>query len=294
LLSGMGSAVSTLCGQAYGAKKERILGIYMRRSWIVITAIAFALLPIYIFTTPLLKLFGLPDDIAELSGRVSLLCIPMLFSFVFYYVLSRFLQAQSKNFVTAWSSALGAVLNILLCWLLVCKWSMGLDGAIISLNVACWTPVIIQYVYATCGWCPQSWTGYSMNAFADLGPFIKLSVASGVMLCLELWYQKIVVLMAVKLKDTDVAVDSFSICLNINSWEMAIPLGFLVSNSVRVANELGATVILHNAKVVMFRGSMRLSVDRWGRVEPTEDAKFEAKEDSNLSLIEFEVFTVVD
>ncbi|KAH9293485.1 hypothetical protein KI387_041312, partial [Taxus chinensis] len=152
-----------------------------------------------------------------------------------------FLQAQSKNFVTAWSSALGAVLNILLCWLLVCKWSMGLDGAIISLNVACWTPVIIQYVYATCGWCPQSWTGYSMNAFADLGPFIKLSVASGVMLCLELWYQKIVVLMAVKLKDTDVAVDSFSICLNINSWEMAIPLGFLVSNSVRVANELGAT-----------------------------------------------------
>ncbi|KAH9293484.1 hypothetical protein KI387_041311, partial [Taxus chinensis] len=127
-----------------------------------------------------------------------------------------------------------------------------------------------------------------------LGPFIKLSVASGVMLCLELWYQKIVVLMAVKLKDTDVAVDSFSICLNINSWEMAIPLGFLVSNSVRVANEPGATVILHNAKVVMFRGSMRLSVDRWGRVEPSEDAKFEAKEDSNLSLIEFEVITVVD
>ncbi|KAH9309355.1 hypothetical protein KI387_037266, partial [Taxus chinensis] len=49
-----------------------------------------------------------------------------------------------------------------------------------------------------------------------------------------------------------------------------------------------ATVILHNAKVDMFRGSMRLSVDRWGRVEPTEDARFEAKEDSNLSLIEFE------
>ncbi|KAH9314471.1 hypothetical protein KI387_023098, partial [Taxus chinensis] len=72
------------------------------------------------------------------------------------------------------------------------------------------------------------------------GLFIKLSVASGVMLCLELWYQKIVVLMAVKLKDTDVAVDSFSICLNINSWEMAIPLGSLVSNSVRFANELGA------------------------------------------------------
>ncbi|KAH9321447.1 hypothetical protein KI387_016086, partial [Taxus chinensis] len=51
----------------------------------------------------------------------------------------------------------------------------------------------------------------------------------------------------------------------------------------------GATVILHNAKVDMFRGSMRLSVDRWGHVEPTEDAKFEAKEDSNLSCFPYKL-----
>ncbi|GLJ45639.1 hypothetical protein SUGI_0960620 [Cryptomeria japonica] len=56
----------------------------------------------------------------------------------------------------------------------------------------------------------------------------------------------------------------------------------------------GATVILRNAKIDMFRGSMRLSVDRWGQIEPTGDANFELKEDNNLSLIEFEVITVVD
>ncbi|KAH9312435.1 hypothetical protein KI387_027470 [Taxus chinensis] len=240
LLIGMGSAVSTLGGQAYGAKEEHMLGIYMQRSWITLTAFALAILPLYIFTAPLLKLFGQPDDIAELSGRVSLLCIPMHISFVFYDSLSRFLQAQSKNFITAWSSALGAVVNVLLCWLLVSKWNMGLDGALISLNVAWWTPSIIQYVYATCGWCPHSWTGYSMEAFADLWPFFKLSVASGVMLCLEIWYYRVLVLLTGKIKDTEVAVDSLSICLNINTWEMSIPLGFFTSASVRVGNELGA------------------------------------------------------
>lgn len=56
----------------------------------------------------------------------------------------------------------------------------------------------------------------------------------------------------------------------------------------------GATIILRNAKIDLFKGSMRLAVDKWGRVESTEDATFSVKEDSNLSLIEFEVVNVVE
>ena len=56
----------------------------------------------------------------------------------------------------------------------------------------------------------------------------------------------------------------------------------------------GATVILRNAKIDMFKGSMRLVVDRSGRIETTEPTDFEVKEDNNLSLIEFELISVVD
>lgn len=54
-----------------------------------------------------------------------------------------------------------------------------------------------------------------------------------------------------------------------------------------------ATVILRNAKIDMFKGSMRLAVDKWGRVEVTEPASFTVKEDNNLSLIEYELVNVV-
>lgn len=52
------------------------------------------------------------------------------------------------------------------------------------------------------------------------------------------------------------------------------------------------TVILRNAKIDMFKGSMRLAVDKWGRVEVTEPAKFVVKEDNNLSLVEYELVSV--
>ncbi|XP_010553602.1 PREDICTED: uncharacterized protein At4g28440-like [Tarenaya hassleriana] len=56
----------------------------------------------------------------------------------------------------------------------------------------------------------------------------------------------------------------------------------------------GNTVNLRNAKIDMFKGSMRLAVDRWGRVEVADTSHIAVKEDNNLSLIEYELVNVVE
>ncbi|CAL5402386.1 unnamed protein product [Camellia sinensis] len=54
------------------------------------------------------------------------------------------------------------------------------------------------------------------------------------------------------------------------------------------------TVILRNAKIDMFKGSMRLAVDKWGRVEVTEPASFTVKDDNNLSLLKLKEIVKVE
>ncbi|XP_018468922.1 uncharacterized protein At4g28440-like [Raphanus sativus] len=56
----------------------------------------------------------------------------------------------------------------------------------------------------------------------------------------------------------------------------------------------GKVVTLRNAKIDMYKGSMRLAVDRWGRVEVAEEdaTDITVKEDNNLSLIEYELVNV--
>ncbi|CAH1425684.1 uncharacterized protein At4g28440 [Lactuca sativa] len=56
----------------------------------------------------------------------------------------------------------------------------------------------------------------------------------------------------------------------------------------------GAGVIIRNGKIDMFKGSMRLAVDRWGRIEVTDPVTFEVKEDNNLSLVEYELVSVAE
>ncbi|KAM7256253.1 hypothetical protein ACFE04_011994 [Oxalis oulophora] len=65
--------------------------------------------------------------------------------------------------------------------------------------------------------CPNTWKGFSAAAFQDLWPVIKLSVSSGIMLCLELWYNSILVILAGYMKIATVAIDAFSICVRVSN-----------------------------------------------------------------------------
>ncbi|KAL5061979.1 hypothetical protein RYX36_023716, partial [Vicia faba] len=113
------------------------------------------------------------------------------------FPLQRFLQCQLKTGVIAWVSLLGLVVNVVLSWLLVYVWDFGLIGAAIALDVSWWVLVIGMFGYTVCGGCPLTWNGFSMEAFSGLWEFFKLSLASGVMLCLENWYYRILLLMTV-------------------------------------------------------------------------------------------------
>ncbi|KAH9327175.1 hypothetical protein KI387_007353, partial [Taxus chinensis] len=240
LMLGLGSALQTLCGQAFGARKYSILGVYLQRSWVVVFGFAVIFLPVYIFASPILKLLGQPDDIAELTGRVAVWCIPMHFSLAFWWTIVWYLQAQLHNMVIACTASAALIGHVLLSWVLVVKLDLGLGGAVASMNLAWCMPSLALFLYVIFGGCPLTWKGFCIDAFSQLWSHLKLSVGSGVMLAVEVWYYRLLILLTGNLQNKQIAVDSLSICMNINGWEFMIPIAFLVVTSVRVSNELGA------------------------------------------------------
>ncbi|XP_051137111.1 protein DETOXIFICATION 33-like isoform X2 [Andrographis paniculata] len=236
----MGSALETLCGQAVGAGQFEMLGIYMQRSCIITTITALLLLPLYIFTAPILKLLRQSTSISELAGKYALWVLPQLFAYAINFPVQKFLQAQSKIWVMTIISIVGLGFHVILNWIVVVKFEKGLLGAAMAENLSWWAVVLAQVVYVVAGYFPASWTGFSSAAFKSLGNFLKLSLASAIMLCLELWYYTLLILMVGWLKNPEIAVDAISICMNLDLWTMMITLGFSAAISVRIGNELGA------------------------------------------------------
>ncbi|KAF5942634.1 hypothetical protein HYC85_020276 [Camellia sinensis] len=190
-LLGMASALETLCGQAYGAKQCHRLGIYMQRSWVVLFLSSILLLPLFVFATPILKLTGQSAAVAELAGVVALWLIPMHLSFAFQFTVGEVFAVPTQD-----------------------------GGGCLVLGLFC---------YVGCGGCPQSWTGFSEQAFVGLWDFFKLSVASGVMLSLENFYYRVLIIISGNMNNAEVALDALSICITIYAWESMIPLGFFTA-----------------------------------------------------------------
>eukprot|EP00882_Tetradesmus_deserticola_P001385 GHRQ01001500.1.p1 GENE.GHRQ01001500.1~~GHRQ01001500.1.p1 ORF type:complete len:137 (+),score=25.82 GHRQ01001500.1:123-533(+) len=67
---------------------------------------------------------------------------------------------------------------------------------------------------------------------------------------------------------------------------------FTARNEQAELAQPGKYITLRNAKIDMYRGSMRLAVDQWGKVEACEGVSFDAKTDNNLSLVEYELVPV--
>ncbi|KAG5556140.1 hypothetical protein RHGRI_006682 [Rhododendron griersonianum] len=236
---GMSSALATLCGQAYGANQYDMLGVYLQRSWIVLFTCSLFLVPVFCLTSPILIALGQDEAIAEVAGVIALWFIPVLFSFVPSFTCQQFLQIQSKNMIISYLAFFSVSIHVLLSWLLVVRYKLGIPGAMMSTILAYWIPNLGQLSFVICGGCRETWKGFSFLAFKDLWPIVKLSLSSGAMLCLELWYNTVLILLTGYMENAEVAIDALSICLNISGWEMMISLGFLAAASVRVSNELG-------------------------------------------------------
>ncbi|XP_077243613.1 protein DETOXIFICATION 40-like [Tasmannia lanceolata] len=241
LMLGMGSAVETLCGQAYGARKYNMLGVYLQRSTVLLMATGIPLAIIYAFCKPILIFLGQSPQIANSASIFVYGLIPQIFAYAANFPIQKFMQAQSIIAPSAYISSATLILHLFLSWLAVYKIGLGLIGASLVLSLSWWIAVIAQFLYIlTSNRCKYTWTGFTMGAFSGLPEFFKLSVASAVMLCLETWYFQILVLLAGLLEDPELALDSLSICMTISGWVFMISVGFNAAASVRVSNELGA------------------------------------------------------
>ncbi|CAN8267935.1 unnamed protein product [Cochlearia groenlandica] len=241
IMLGMASAVQTLCGQAYGARQYSSMGIICQRAMILHLAAAILLTFLYWFSGPILKSIGQTVAIAHAGQTFARGMIPQLYAFALACPMQRFLQAQNIVNPLAYMSLGVFLLHTLLTWLVTDVWGLGLLGASLTLSFSWWLIVALNGLYIVVSpSCKETWTGFSARAFRGIWPYFKLTLASAVMLCLEIWYNQGLVVIAGLLPNPTISLDAISICMYYWNWDMQFMLGLSGAISVRVSNELGA------------------------------------------------------
>nr|CAD1842742.1 unnamed protein product [Ananas comosus var. bracteatus] len=249
---GMGTALDTLCGQAYGAKQYHILGIQMQRAMFVLLLASVPLAFIWANTSQILIAVGQNPEISKEAGLYARWLIPGLFAYGLLQCHVRFLQTQNIIFPMVISSGVTALLHLILCWILVYKSGLGTKGAALATTISYWINTLILALYIKLSRaCRRTWTGFSTEALSDVLNFLRLAVPSAFMTCLEYWAFEMVVLLAGFLPNPKLETSVLSISLNTMWVVYTIPTGlsnaarqeelnYFLHFIIRVSNELGA------------------------------------------------------
>ncbi|KAL4180410.1 hypothetical protein AMTRI_Chr13g91940 [Amborella trichopoda] len=262
LIIGTGSALDTLCGQAYGAKQYHMLSVHMQRSIIVLLLLSIPLAFVLTFTYNILTAMGQDIEISKEAGVYARWTIPGLFAFALLQSLTRFMQAQSIVIPLMASSGITTLLHLILCWSLVFKSGLGSKGAALATSISYWINVVLLALYIMLSTaCKETWTGLSTEALKDLGHFLRLGFPSTVMVCLETWSFDMIVILSGLLPNPKLETS----ILSVSCFASMIPSGLSDAISTIISNKLGARqpqaarVSAHIAMCMAFSNSVVIS-----------------------------------
>ncbi|KAF8024079.1 hypothetical protein BT93_F1324 [Corymbia citriodora subsp. variegata] len=229
-MTGLSGALETLCGQGFGAKLYRTLGIHLQASCIV-------------------SLF--------FSTLISILW------FFTEHNIVRFLQTQSIVLPLVILSVVPFVIHIGIAYALVHWTVLGFEGAPLAASISLWLSVLVLAIYVTCSKrCKNSWGGISFESFGYIFTNLRLALPSAAMVCLEYWAFEILVFLAGLMKNSETTTSLIAMCVNTETIAYMITYGLSAAASTRVSNELGSgnTDRAKNAMAVTLKLSILLAV----------------------------------
>lgn len=284
VISGLAMGMEPICGQAYGAKQLKTLGLTLQRTVLLLLSTSLPISLTWLNMKTILLWCGQDQRISSTAQTFILFSIPDLFLLSLLHPLRIYLRTQTITLPLTYCSALSLLLHLPLNFLLVVHFKMGVSGVAIAMV---WTNLnlflfLSSFVYFS-GVYKDSWVSPTTHCVKGWGSLLALAVPTCVSVCLEWWWYELMILLCGLLLNPKATIASMGILIQTTSLLYVFPSSLSLAVSTRVANELGANrpakarismivslacALALGLSAIIFTTFMR---HRWGRFFTSDD-----------------------
>ncbi|GMI82750.1 BUSH-AND-CHLOROTIC-DWARF 1, ZRIZI, Arabidopsis abnormal shoot4 [Hibiscus trionum] len=241
VISGLAMGMEPICGQAYGAKQWKLLGLTLQRTVLLLLSASIPISFMWVNMKTILLWCGQNQEISSVAHTFILFAIPDLFFLSLLHPLRIYLRTQSITLPVTYCSAISVLLHVPLNYLLVFHFKLGVAGVAISMV---WTNLNVflflsSFVYLS-GVYKDSWVTPSIDCLKGWSSLLALAVPTCASVCLEWWWYEFMILMCGLLVNPKATIASMGILIQTTSLVYCFPSALSVGVSTRVGNELGA------------------------------------------------------
>ncbi|KAK7308997.1 hypothetical protein RJT34_05389 [Clitoria ternatea] len=243
VLSGLAMGMEPICGQAFGAKRFKLLGLTMQRTMVLLLLTSVFISFLWLNMKRILLLCGQQEDIANEAQSFILYSVPDLVAQSLLHPLRIYLRSQSITLPLTYTASLSILLHVPINYLLVSVFNLGIKGIALG---AVWTNFnlvvsLIVYIWVS-GVHEKTWPGVVSfrGCFSGFQALLNLAVPSCVSVCLEWWWYEIMILLCGLLINPQATVASMGVLIQTTALIYIFPSSLSFGVSTRVGNELGA------------------------------------------------------
>ncbi|EXC01148.1 MATE efflux family protein 5 [Morus notabilis] len=241
VISGLAMGMEPICGQAFGAKQRKLLGLTLQRTVLLLLSISVPISFMWLNMKTILLWCGQDQEISSMAHTFILFSIPDLFLLSLLHPLRIYLRTQSITLPLTYCSAVSVLLHVPLNFLLVVKLKMGISGVAIAMV---WTNLnlllfLLAFVYFS-GVYTDSWVSPSTDCLKGWSSLLSLAVPNCISVCLEWWWYELMIMLCGLLANPKATVASMGILIQTTSLVYVFPSSLSLGVSARVGNELGA------------------------------------------------------
>jgi MATE family multidrug resistance protein len=237
---GLATSLDTLCAQAYGSGRKKLVGLQLQRMVFFLWAITIPIAAVWLAGSRILGLIVPEKETAELAGlylRVLVFGAP---GYALFESAKRYVQAQGRFAATMYVLLIAAPLNVFLHWLLVWRLGWGFIGCPIAVVATETLMPIMLFLYVRFVGGMECWPGFSRKAFVNWGPMIRLALPGLIMVVAEFLAFEILTLSSSWISAEHLAANTILQSLSVLTYQLPFPLS--IAASTRVANLIGATL----------------------------------------------------
>ncbi|KAB5564458.1 hypothetical protein DKX38_004512 [Salix brachista] len=241
ILSGLSMGMEPICGQAFGAKRYKLLGLALQRTILLLFLVSIPIALLWVNMKKILLFCGQDDDISTEAQLYILYSLPDLIAQSILHPLRLYLRSQSITLPLTFCASLSILLHVPINYLLVSVFNLGIKGVALS---AVWTNFnlvgsLIIYVMIS-GVFRKTWGGISSECLKGWRSLLSLAIPSCISVCLEWWWYEIMILLCGLLLNPRATVASMGILIQTTAFIYIFPSSLSFGVSTRVGNELGA------------------------------------------------------
>ncbi|XP_028126892.1 protein DETOXIFICATION 48-like [Camellia sinensis] len=241
VISGLAMGMEPICGQAFGAKQWKLLGLTLQRTVLLLLSTSIPISFMWLNMKRILLWCGQDEEISSAAHTFIVFAIPDLFFLSLLHPLRIYLRTQNITLPVTYCSAVSVLLHIPLNFILVAYFKMGIAGVAIAMV---WTNLnlfilLCSFVYLS-GVFKDSWVAPSMDCLRGWSSLLTLAIPTCISVCLEWWWYEFMILLCGLLSNPKATIASMGILIQTTSLVYVFPSSLSLGVSTRVGNELGA------------------------------------------------------